>query len=226
MMGEDDTGPAGTGTCSEQPLLLVPGYTDAVTDTEDRLYQRWQALADNLASRGYDGPIEHVDLGPRGMTIGSPQVYADTVEDCANDLYREYGESVNVIGHSMGGLSTRWAVEQEDADTSVDTVVTLGTPHQGSPYAWFGVLTPGGRDMVPGSRFLRELNQELEPSVDYVAVYSTADEGYWPLSIDRASIPDNPAHDNVENIRVDGYTHMDLLTSDTVLDTYYESLVQ
>lgn len=217
----------------DRPLLLVPGYGDAIdaaVDTDTRSDSRWGRLVDALIERGYDGPIDAVDLGPIGTTVDSPAVYAETVCRDAVDMYREHGEPVNVIGHSMGGLSARWCVEQLGGDTYVDTMVTLGTPHQGSHYAWVGWLTPGGRAMIPGSSFLQELNADgPAESVDYTAVYSTTDEGFWtPVpgvhDIERGCIPDADRYPNVDTVAVEGYSHMELLTSDVVLDTYYDTL--
>lgn len=212
----------------DPPLLLVPGYMDSTTRTfsDDTLTPRWQALTDNLRDRGYTGPIEPVDLGTYGTTVGSPCRYAETVERAAKRLYDESAERVNVIAHSMGGLSTRHAVEQAGAAAYVDTLVTLGTPHQGSPYAVLGMLTPGGRDMVPGSRFLTDLNADgPDPAVDYAAVYSTGDQAFPCRYTEHAALPGAAEHDGAENIRVEGFTHHDLLTEDAVLGTYYDRLL-
>jgi len=53
------------------------------------------------------------------------------------------GECVHAVGHSMGGLIIRSAVAQVEAGNAdfppsicVNDVVTLGTPHAGTPWAW------------------------------------------------------------------------------------------
>ncbi len=40
-------------------------------------------------------------------------------------------EKVHVIGHSLGGLITRYYVQRMGGHARVHTVVTLGTPHSG-----------------------------------------------------------------------------------------------
>jgi len=46
------------------------------------------------------------------------------------------GEPLHVIAHSMGGLDARHAItNRKDIVTRVRTLVTIGTPHQGSPVA-------------------------------------------------------------------------------------------
>ncbi len=222
-------------TDTGKPVLFVPGYTDAVgqstrssdspADPED-LYPRWETLANNLRERGYEGPIDYAQLGPLGFTVGSPRKYGGIVAAKIVEMYETYGEPVNVIAHSMGGLSTRWAVEKEGAAEYVDTVVTKGTPHRGTKLAWFGMLTPGGRDMRPNSSFIRELNADgVEESVDYVSLYSSRDLAFVLGSSERASIPYEEQYENVENIKLSGHSHMDLVTSEAVLDEYYESLL-
>ena len=42
--------------------------------------------------------------------------------------------ALDVLAHSMGGLVTRWLVEQAGAGELVDKVVFCGTPHAGSPW--------------------------------------------------------------------------------------------
>lgn len=43
-------------------------------------------------------------------------------------------DRVTIIGHSMGGLDARWAISQGLA-TRVSDLVTIGTPHRGTPLA-------------------------------------------------------------------------------------------
>ncbi len=98
------------------------------------------------------------------------------------------GQQVDIFGHSMGGLVSRYAMERILDPSYVARVITLGTPHQGSPLAgyqlkasdlFFGLTTGAGnlaallfaaglefvgdvqagvQDMKPGSSFLTTLN--------------------------------------------------------------------
>jgi triacylglycerol lipase len=45
---------------------------------------------------------------------------------------------VNVIAHSMGGLDARWAIARLGLCERVASLVTIGTPHRGSPLADLG----------------------------------------------------------------------------------------
>ncbi|HET8950015.1 MAG TPA: caspase family protein [Solirubrobacteraceae bacterium] len=44
------------------------------------------------------------------------------------------GRKLDVLAHSMGGLVTRWLVEQAGGGELVDKVIFCGTPHAGSPW--------------------------------------------------------------------------------------------
>ena len=65
-------------------------------------------------------------------------------------------DRVHVVGHSLGGLIARYYVQRQGGDRRVESLVTLGTPHQGSLLAHV-VPTPLVRQLRPGSPVLREL---------------------------------------------------------------------
>lgn len=71
-----------------------------------------------------------------------------------------------LIGHSMGGMIARFALQHLSLG-GVRGLVTLGTPHLGTPTAWLGLaLTPITRaplDLMPLSRTIRRLNRAPWP---------------------------------------------------------------
>jgi pimeloyl-ACP methyl ester carboxylesterase len=46
----------------------------------------------------------------------------------------DHGKTLHVAAHSMGGLVSRWFIEREQGNRVVQHLVTLGTPHAGSPW--------------------------------------------------------------------------------------------
>ncbi len=54
---------------------------------------------------------------------------------------REYlpGESLHLIGHSLGGLDSRYMITRLGMAERVLTLTTLGTPHHGTPFADWGI---------------------------------------------------------------------------------------
>jgi len=52
-----------------------------------------------------------------------------------------HGKEVHIVAHSMGGLVSRWMIEDEGGKEIVSKLVMLGTPNNGSP--WAGVKDKG-----------------------------------------------------------------------------------
>ncbi|MDP9430037.1 MAG: alpha/beta fold hydrolase [Actinomycetota bacterium] len=123
-------------------------------------------------------------------------------------------ERVHVVGHSLGGLLARYHVQRQGGDRHVESLVTLGTPHQGSLLAHL-LPTPLVRQLRPGSAVLRELAQPA-PGVrtPVTAVYSNLDQVVVPTSAGRCDHPDLQAR----NVLVRGVGHMSLPFHRAVLD--------
>jgi triacylglycerol lipase len=123
-------------------------------------------------------------------------------------------DRVHVVGHSLGGLIARYHLQRQGGDRHVQSLVTLGTPHQGSVLAHL-LPTPLVRQLRPGSPMLQEL---AEPAPDcttpVTAVYSDLDQVVIPTSAGRCDHPDLRAR----NVLVRGVGHMSLPFHRTVLD--------
>jgi pimeloyl-ACP methyl ester carboxylesterase len=48
-------------------------------------------------------------------------------------LGKGHGKTLHIIAHSMGGLVSRWFIEQEGGKDTVNHLIMLGTPNNGSP---------------------------------------------------------------------------------------------
>lgn len=219
LLGAASLGGASAGA-SRDPVLLVHGYMD----TGETPW--WDVHRKFLRDAGYDREEIHVlSLGDiPGTTTDSPSEYGEVVARELDRIAGEAGGPVDVVAHSMGGLDTRWAVEKEGAADRVDDLITLGTPHQGTYVAYVGIATEGGRDMIPGSTLLGELNDDgLARGVDYTAVWSHADELIAPSSY--ASIPEYMFWDaEGRNVNSGYQEHIQLLFDRRVFDQYVEFL--
>ncbi|HLM05039.1 MAG TPA: alpha/beta fold hydrolase [Blastococcus sp.] len=115
-------------------------------------------------------------------------------------------DRVHVVGHSLGGLIARHYVQRQGGDRRVESLVTLGTPHQGS--LWAHVLpTSLVRQLRPGSPVLEEL---AEPAPGFrtrmTAIYSDLDQMVVPTSSGRCEHPDLGAR----NVLFRGVGHLSL----------------
>jgi triacylglycerol lipase len=128
---------------------------------------------------------------------------------------RETGhERVHVVGHSLGGLVARYLVQRLGGDQRIDTLVTLGTPHEGSRWAHC-LPTSLVRQLRPGSPLLRELAEPAPGCRTRVtSIYSDLDQMVVPSVAGRCEHPDLRAR----NVLFRGVGHMSLPIHRGVLD--------
>jgi triacylglycerol lipase len=65
-------------------------------------------------------------------------------------------ERVHIVAHSLGGLIARYYVQLLDGDERAATLITIGTPHQGTTLARLLPYRMTGQ-LLPGSELLTEL---------------------------------------------------------------------
>jgi len=94
-------------------------------------------------------------LPPAGSIEGRARVLAA-------ELARHAGDRLVLIGHSMGGLDSRYLIECLDPARRVQRLVTLGTPHRGSALARW-LLSGNGWVQRLAHRRWRQTLAELTP---------------------------------------------------------------
>lgn len=83
------------------------------------------------------GPIYTIDLGSPFLSI---EEYAEKVKEKAKQIAHETGHTkLALIGHSMGGLVSAYYAIHLAPEGSIRSVITLGSPMQGTKVAFFGV---------------------------------------------------------------------------------------
>jgi pimeloyl-ACP methyl ester carboxylesterase len=123
-------------------------------------------------------------------------------------------DRVHVVGHSLGGLIARYLVQRLGGDRRVESLVTLGTPHEGSIWAHV-VPTPLIRQLRPDSPVIQEL-AEAAPGcrTPLTAIYSDFDQMVVPTSSGRCEHPDLQAR----NVLFRGVGHLSLPRHRGVVD--------
>ena len=137
----------------------------------------------HLYFRGIGAHLERL-----GARVYSPRVPpASSISARAQrlaDLIRALPEPrVNIVAHSMGGLDARYAISQLGLAPRVASLITIGTPHHGTPladagHALFGKITRLLRRIIDLSAFgdlttegMRRFNAAV-PDMDGVAYAS------------------------------------------------------
>jgi pimeloyl-ACP methyl ester carboxylesterase len=121
-------------------------------------------------------------------------------------LYARYEMGpLSLIGHGKGGLIARYYAKRLGGDRRVRNLITLGTPHNGTPRAY---LDPTSWQMTPMSRFIRRLKMGAFPQhVRFVSIYSKEDR----VNPFPSCILETNGHANLLNIEVHGVTHRQYL---------------
>ncbi len=152
-----------------RPVLLLHGWL-STRRTLDVLERR-------LRRDGYG--VFSLDLGGlRGSVVGRGiDDLADLVRAKIERLYARFPGlgPLSIVGHSKGGLVAAYYVKRLGGWRRTRAVVTLGTPHRGTPLAWLGLpfaaFVPSLVQMTPRSGFLGRLHG-----------------GAWPAQVRLASI--------------------------------------
>jgi triacylglycerol lipase len=178
------------------PILLVHGIVDNHTI--------FTPLERALRRRGFTD-LSSFDYG---LLTSDVRATAHDLAVAVEKLVEESGsEKVHVIGHSLGGLIARYYAQRMGGHQHVHTLVTLGTPHQGTALARAGSVLPLVRQLRPDSDLIAELN-EPAPGCDtrFIAFHSDLDQLILPGRNARIEHPDL----RVRNVAVRGIGHMSL----------------
>jgi pimeloyl-ACP methyl ester carboxylesterase len=182
-----------------RPVLLVHGFAGTKSS--------WSLVAHALSVRGLT--VEAMGYPPLGTSV--EQLAERLVAEVERILSESGADKVHLVGHSLGGVVIAQAIADGRLHGRVDTVITLGSPFGGSP--WAGVLPflEIVRALRPGSPVLRRLaSAPLPDGVRWLSVTAA-------LDIIVPGLRSVPSHPQVETITFDGVGHLGMLLSRQVI---------
>jgi len=114
-----------------------------------------------ITGRGH--PLIVSRVHPTGSIERRASQLRDNIIAGLKDAGRE-NDRVIIIAHSMGGLDARYMINKLDMDDRVAALLTVTTPHRGSPYADWCVLNLGRR--LGGLKLMKVLGLDVQAITD------------------------------------------------------------
>jgi triacylglycerol lipase len=143
---------------------------------------------------------------------GSNQISAAGLRDKVNQVKAQTGAAkVAIVNHSMGGLVTRWYLEELGGSANVSHVASIAGANHGTTFAGACLINISCVEMYPGSLFILNLadGDETPGTASYRTWYSACDGIIIPYT----STPLSGA----TNTNVACETHIGFLTNTSVL---------
>ncbi|MFS0655561.1 esterase/lipase family protein [Bacillus sp. 179-C3.3 HS] len=109
---------------SKPPLVFVHGI-----NSSSSTWFNENDMAKQAVQNGYESAF--VDLYPDQDSKKNGKLLAEKLKE----IYQFFGRKLIVIGHSKGGVDTQSALVYHNAHQYVSKVITLGSPHYGTPLA-------------------------------------------------------------------------------------------
>lgn len=190
----------------KNPVLLLYGF-GATRRTFDILEKR-------LYNDGYT--VFSINLGGMFDTFntGGIEDLAAKIDEKIERLYKKYQfrGKLSIISHSKGGLIGHYYVKRLGGDKRVKVLITVGTPHNGNPWALLFMFSPAAvvfksiRQMTPMSAFIKRL--KLGPFPKKVKLFSIFSKDDRVCPYPGAVLEEA---ENVKNVEVEGISHSEFL---------------
>jgi triacylglycerol lipase len=183
-----------------RPVLLVHGLAGTKSS--------WSLVAQTLSARGLT--VDAIAYAPLGTSM--ERLADQLVAEAQTILSRTGADKVHLVGHSLGGVVIAQAIADGRLDGLVDTIITLGSPFGGSPWAGLLPFVVIVRALRPGSPLLQRLASAPVPDgVRWLAVTAA-------LDIIVPGLRSVPTHAEVEKITFGNVGHLGLLISRQVIE--------
>ena len=190
-------GVSGSATVSvlHDPVVFVHGFQSSASI--------WTTMTDRFKTDGWtDTPLVTWTYDSNQSNTAIAQILQTKIDSL---LTATGAAKVDIIAHSMGGLSSRYYAKSLAGSEKIDAFVALATPNHGTTVANFCSL-PSCVEMRPGSGFLTALNagDETPGSPRYATWWTPCDQVTTP--------PESVLLDGATNTQTSCLQHSDLYT--------------
>lgn len=188
-------------TPNRTPVVLVHGYGGNRSN--------WLPLELALSRAGF---LNIHTAAYNAMTTSLGGIARALRTTCHDAMEAAGTDHLHLVGHSLGGVVVRYAVQRLGLAADVRTAVTVAAPHRGTPVASLG-WCPAARALRPGSSILQDLDRGAgADGVRWVTYYSDRDVIVRP---DSARLDDPRIH--ALNVPVPDAGHLGILRAPAFL---------
>lgn len=139
----------------KDPVVVIPGIMGSWRVTQsselelDPVFGTYDELVETLDENGYT-PDQDLFLFPYEWRMSNVETAKSLKSKIDQIKTQTKWPRVDIVAHSMGGLVAREYIGALNGGSSIDQLITLGTPHNGSPKSY---LTWDGGKFSSVSRF-------------------------------------------------------------------------
>ena len=160
--------------------------------------------------------VDAMTYAPVGNSV--EQLADKLVAHVQTMLYQTGADKVHLVGHSLGGVIIAQAMSDPRLNGRVETVITLGSPFGGSPWAGVLPVVDMVRALRAGSPLLTRLaSKPLPEGVRWFSVTAALDV----VVPGRRSVP---LHSQAETITIEDVGHLGMLLNRRVIGYITDAL--
>ncbi len=175
-----------------EPIVFVHGWNSSGST--------WNTMASRFAAAGY--PSSHLVKWTYTTSQSNATTAAQLRDEVARVRAATGAAKVDVVSHSMGGLSSRYYLKNLGGASSVDEWVSIAGPNHGTNLASLCWQT-SCREMRAGSSFLTALNSGDETPFSDQVRYGT----WWSYCDEVINPDDSTVLIGATNTRLGCYSH-------------------